>query len=121
MTDILSLFFTSSHIINKSPLLLSYIVYLSFLIGYSVFLRIDLSTVILDWNSLKDGDFILGRALLWTDTNNKKWIDRVYTYKDTYNNLFSNWAKNNGYDDAYRTEDKIMIKLIEDDTKIGII
>ena len=62
---------------------------------------------------LRDGDFILGRALLWTDTNNKKWIDRVYTYKDTYNNLFSNWAKNNGYDDAYRTEDKIMIKLID--------
>ena len=38
-----------------------------------------------------------GRALLWTLENGKKYMDRVYTNKDTYDNLFSKWANENGY------------------------
>ena len=38
-----------------------------------------------------------GRALLWTLENGKKYMDRVYTNKDSYDNLFLKWANENGY------------------------
>ena len=38
-----------------------------------------------------------GRALLWTLENGKKYMDRVYTNKDSYENLFLKWANENGY------------------------
>jgi hypothetical protein len=38
-----------------------------------------------------------GRALLWTLENGKKYMDRVYTNKDSYDNLFLKWGNENGY------------------------
>jgi hypothetical protein len=38
-----------------------------------------------------------GRALLWTLENGKKYMDRIYTNKDSYDNLFLKWANENGY------------------------
>ena len=38
-----------------------------------------------------------GRALLWTLENGKKYMDRIYTNKDSYENLFLKWGNENGY------------------------
>lgn len=40
---------------------------------------------------LKNGDKLIGRALLWTDINGKKWLDRIYTEKDSYQSLFKKY------------------------------
>ncbi len=57
------------------------------------------------------GDKINGRALLWTDVNGKKWIDRVYTIKDSYSSLFNKWADENGYENIYRSDTNTKIKV----------
>lgn len=57
------------------------------------------------------GDKINGRALLWTDVDGKKWIDRVYTIKDSYMSLFSKWAAENGYTDIYRSGNDAKVKV----------
>lgn len=57
------------------------------------------------------GDKINGRALLWTDVDGKKWIDRIYTVKDSYISLFNKWAEENGYDTIYRTDIKTKVKV----------
>ena len=48
---------------------------------------------------LKDttGQKIMGRALLWNTDNGDKYMDRVYTNKDSLLNLFDKWAEQNGY------------------------
>lgn len=53
---------------------------------------------------LKDdtGQKIMGRALLWTTVDGKKFMDRIYTSKDSYVNLFKKWAEQNRY--TIRTE-----------------
>ena len=40
---------------------------------------------------------IVGRSLIWITLDGSKIIDRVYTIKDSYKNIFYEWAKNNGY------------------------
>jgi hypothetical protein len=57
----------------------------------------------------KEGDKINGRALLWTDEDGKKWIDRVYTIKDNYMQLFTKWCELNGYENAYGTGERIKV------------
>lgn len=57
------------------------------------------------------GDKINGRALLWTDIYGKKWIDRVYTIKDSYSVLFKKWAEENGYENIYKSDKKTKIKV----------
>ena len=57
------------------------------------------------------GDKISGRALLWTDVDGKKWIDRVYTSKDNYMQLFTKWAEENDYTDVYNSGDKVKVKV----------
>jgi hypothetical protein len=57
----------------------------------------------------KEGDKINGRALLWTDEDGKKWIDRVYTIKDNYMQLFTKWSELNGYENAYGTGERIKV------------
>lgn len=64
---------------------------------------------------LKKDDKILGRTLLWTDIDGKKWMDRVYTYKDNYKNLFNNWCIKNNYTTIYDTTYKATIKLKGED------
>jgi hypothetical protein len=46
---------------------------------------------------LNDYNELRGRALLWTLSDGKKYMDRVYTSKDSYDNLFLKWAIKNGY------------------------
>lgn len=38
-----------------------------------------------------------GRALLWTLADGTKYMDRIYTSKDSYDPLFLKWAGKNGY------------------------
>lgn len=44
-----------------------------------------------------DKNELIGRALLWTDINGNKWMDRVYTNKDSLIELFYKWGKENGF------------------------
>lgn len=57
------------------------------------------------------GDKINGRALLWTDVDGKKWIDRIYTSKDNYILLFNKWAEKNDYTCVYSSNDKVKVKV----------
>lgn len=38
-----------------------------------------------------------GRALLWTLSDGSKYMDRIYSSKDSYDILFLKWCDNNGY------------------------
>ena len=44
-----------------------------------------------------DASLIVGRALLWTLRDGKKFMDRIYTIKDSEVSLFKDWAKENGW------------------------
>ena len=44
-----------------------------------------------DYNELR------GRALLWTLADGTKYMDRIYTSKDSYDTLFLKWGGKNGY------------------------
>lgn len=65
---------------------------------------------------LKDntGEKIIGRALLWTDTDGKKWMDRIYCNKDSYMKIFEKYAKDNRYENIYnkiKAGEKINVKV----------
>jgi hypothetical protein len=62
---------------------------------------------------LKDvsGEKINGRALLWTDVDGNKWMDRVYCIKDSYINLFNKWATDNGYPDIHKSKKLCKVKV----------
>jgi hypothetical protein len=62
---------------------------------------------------LKDvsGEKINGRALLWTDVDGNKWMDRVYCIKDSYMNLFNKWATDNGYPDIHKSKKLCKVKV----------
>jgi hypothetical protein len=47
--------------------------------------------------SEEDDSLIVGRALLWTLRDGKKFMDRIYTIKDSDVQLFRDWAKENGW------------------------
>jgi len=57
------------------------------------------------------GDKLLGRALLWTDVDGKKLMDRIYTTKDNYIKLFKKWADEKGYKQIYDDEFSTKIKV----------
>ena len=61
------------------------------------------------------GDKIFGRALLWTDTDGQKLMDRAYTTKDNFMTLFSKWAKENNYRTIYNEDVSCTIKVEEKD------
>lgn len=42
---------------------------------------------------LKQDDKLIGRALLWTDIDGKKYMDRVYISKDSYVSIFNKYFK----------------------------
>lgn len=44
-----------------------------------------------------DASLIVGRALLWTLRDGKKFMDRIYTIKESDVQLFRDWAKENGW------------------------
>jgi hypothetical protein len=45
----------------------------------------------------KTGKKIEGRAILWTTVDGKKFMDRIYTTKDSLVKLFAKWAEDNSY------------------------
>jgi hypothetical protein len=47
--------------------------------------------------SSEDTSTIIGRALLWTIRDGKKFLDRIYSMKDSDVNLFQEYAKENGW------------------------
>jgi hypothetical protein len=47
--------------------------------------------------SEEDDSLIVGRALLWTLSDGKKFMDRIYTIKDSDVQLFRDWARENGW------------------------
>ena len=47
--------------------------------------------------SIEDDSKIVGRALLWTLSDGKKFIDRIYTIQDSDVQLFKDYAKENGW------------------------
>ena len=51
-----------------------------------------------------------GRALLWTLENGKKYMDRVYTNKDSYENLFLKWSNENGYPKGIEPKSVVKVK-----------
>lgn len=56
---------------------------------------------------------LLGRALLW-QTKTVKFMDRIYTSKDSYTPLFNKWANENGYETvAKNLEVKIKVKTYD--------
>lgn len=65
----------------------------------------------------EDKTKIFGRALLWIDIDGKKWIDRVYTSKDSYANLFIEWSIKNKYNNIYNTKEKVRIEIKNIDYK----
>ena len=53
---------------------------------------------------------LAGRALLWTLENGRKYMDRIYTNKDSYDNLFLKWGKQNGYEKSINTNSIVNVK-----------
>jgi hypothetical protein len=47
--------------------------------------------------SIEDEKLIMGRALLWTLSDGKKFVDRIYTINDSDVGLFRDYAKENGW------------------------
>jgi hypothetical protein len=64
-----------------------------------------------------NGDKIFGRALLWTDIDGQKLMDRVYTTKDNFMALFKKWAKENNYRSIYNEDISCTIKVESKDYK----
>lgn len=64
-----------------------------------------------------NGEKLLGRALLWTDVDGKKLMDRIYTTKDNYIKLFKKWADEKNYTYIYNNEDVTTIKVEPKDYK----
>jgi len=58
-----------------------------------------------------NGEKLLGRALLWTDVDGEKLMDRIYTTKDNYIKLFKKWADEKNYTYIYNNEDVTTIKV----------
>lgn len=54
---------------------------------------------------------LVGRALLWTDTKGRKWIDRIYTNKDNLITVFNKWAKENDYKNVYNASNDAVIQI----------
>lgn len=52
---------------------------------------------LLIFKSPDDESKILARALLWTTTDGKKFLDRIYTINDSDVQLFKDYAKENGW------------------------
>lgn len=54
-------------------------------------------------------DKLLGRALVWTLKNGKRYMDRIYTIKDNIDILFIRWADENNV--IYNSQDQMFVNL----------
>ena len=53
---------------------------------------------------------LLGRALLWTDIDGKKYMDVAYTSRNYLSRIFYTWGKKNGYDRITNQEIEVKVK-----------
>lgn len=58
-------------------------------------------------------DKLLGRALLWKLEDGSNYMDRIYTNRDSYIELFNDWGKENGYNKHYEknSSSKLSVKI----------
>ena len=60
---------------------------------------------------------VKGRALLWTLSNGKRYIDRMYTIDDSDKNIFKNWGDKNGitkhYDNTNNVDGVVHLKNLD--------
>ena len=68
-----------------------------------------------------DDSLIVGRALLWTLSDGKKFMDRIYTIKDSDVQLFRDWAKENGwYSKQYNSSSDSGLANAPDGTQVDL-
>jgi len=65
-----------------------------------------------------NGEKLLGRALLWTNVDGKKLMDRIYTTKDNYIKLFKKWADEKDYKQIYDEDFSTTIKVESKDYEL---
>lgn len=64
---------------------------------FDIYIRnVDVCKLII-LRSIEDDSLIVGRALLWTLRDGKKFVDRIYTHQDSDVQLFRDYAKENGW------------------------
>jgi hypothetical protein len=58
-------------------------------------------------------DKLLGRALLWKLEDGSNYMDRIYTTRDSYIELFNDWGKENGYTKHYEknSPNKLSVRI----------
>jgi hypothetical protein len=58
-------------------------------------------------------DKLLGRALLWKLIDGSNYMDRIYTTRDSYIDLFNQWGKENGYTKHYEknSSNKLSVEI----------
>lgn len=59
---------------------------------------------------LNEFNQLRGRALLWTLSDGKKYMDRIYTSKDSYETLFLKWGSKNGYSRTIKNNSVVNVK-----------
>jgi hypothetical protein len=59
---------------------------------------------------LNEFNQLRGRALLWTLSDGKKYMDRIYTSKDSYETLFLKWGSKNGYSKTIKNNSVVNVK-----------
>ena len=59
---------------------------------------------------LNEFNQLRGRALLWILSDGKKYMDRIYTSKDSYETLFLKWGSKNGYSRTIKNNSVVNVK-----------
>ena len=59
---------------------------------------------------LNEFNQLRGRAILWTLSDGKKYMDRIYTSKDSYETLFLKWGSKNGYSRTIKNNSVVNVK-----------
>jgi hypothetical protein len=59
---------------------------------------------------LNEYNELRGRALLWTLSDGKKYMDRIYTSKDSYETLFLKWGNKNDYSKTITNSSVVNVK-----------
>ena len=70
------------------------------------------------FKSQDDDSKIVGRSLLWTLNDGKKFMDRIYTINDSDVNLFREFAKENGWYEKYHNSSSDIGRCIAPDGTI---
>lgn len=60
---------------------------------------------------LDKNEKLIGRCLLWTLTDGRKIMDRIYASRDSLMHLFEKWGKANDYESKFREREQIAVKV----------